>query len=649
MSNAHPIGTPALDPYGTAGFIAAVKPANVRAFTIGANGLQAEKHVYVMAWESGRISELSDGIAKPFIDRALTAGLPIVTDIEERRSAIEAKQAEAQAAARAERERAQNAQTLFYAEAEKRTPSWAQAVIVAELIEDDSDIMTDYHGSKTKRTVILGFSKHTRDLFPELRKAAATFKETAHLADAPASAEHREKYSMGAGYYLKTGFRDSDGWRIKKYKFYGNGFRSIPVGEWHEPEQAAEPAPVPASAAIDGIRIEQHTHSKKGFEMFICILPERVDRAEYDRLLEAAKALGGWYSKPWGKTPGGFAFKVRENAEAFAGNAQPAATDAPVASVTPKAGNSSLAEKFRDMADKLQSDIDSKFRDRLTNTPKRQREAASARLDGWHLKRTQSALRALADLHESGNVPACLSAIRSKADVMSLMRSVIDHSRGGYYDAGIDLNKPAKDTEQARTLWAMIGDKSEVEKQAEKLRAKIESLQFANIPGYFPTPANLVSDMIDAAKLPEGCRVLEPSAGSGAIVDGIKARVPSASVDAFERHSSLRDILQMKGANLIGSDFTEAEPVPSYDYVLMNPPFENGQDMEHVRHAFAFLKPGGRLVAIMSPGPFYRSDRKAAAFREWFDDLNGYKTDIAAGAFKESGTGIATVMIVIDA
>lgn len=640
------LGTPALDPYGTVGFISAVKPANVRAFTIGANGLQQERHVYEIAWESGRISELSDGIAKPFVERALNAGLPIVANVDERRAAIAAKQAEAQAAMQAERNKAQEARAAFYVEAEKRTPSWAKAVIVAELIEDQSDSMTDYFGSRTTRTVILGFSKHTRDLFPELRKAAATFTETLHLVDAPDSAEHREKYSMGAGYYLKQGFRNSDGWRVRKYKLY-DGFKSVPVGEWNESVQAAEPTP--ATVTLEGIQIEEHTHTKKGFQMFICILPERVDRAEYDRLLEAAKALGGWYSKPWGKTPGGFAFKERQAAESFAGNAKPAANDTPAASVTPNVGNSSLAAKFRDMADKLQGDIDSKFRDRMTNTPKRQREAANARLDGWHLKRTQSALRALADLHESGNVPACLSALRSKADVMSLMRSQIDRSRGGYYDAGIDLNKPANDTEQARALWAMIGDKSEAEKQAERLRAKIESLQFANIPGYFPTPANIVSDMIDAAKLPDGCRVLEPSAGSGAIVDGIKSRVPSASVDAFERHSSLRDILQLKGVNLIGHDFTEAEPVPAYDFVMMNPPFENGQDIEHVRHAFTFLKPGGRLVAIMSPGPFYRSDRKAAAFREWFEELNGYKTDIAAGAFKESGTGVATVMVVIDA
>ena len=81
----------------------------------------------------------------------------------------------------------------------------------------------------------------------------------------------------------------------------------------------------------------------------------------------------------------------------------------------------------------------------------------------------------------------------------------------------------------------------------------------------------------------------------------------------------------------------------------MNPPFENGQDIDHVRHAFGMLRPGGILVAIMSPGPFFRSDRKAAAFREWFDAMGGERRDLPAGAFRESGTGVATVLVTVRA
>ena len=54
-------------------------------------------------------------------------------------------------------------------------------------------------------------------------------------------------------------------------------------------------------------------------------------------------------------------------------------------------------------------------------------------------------------------------------------------------------------------------------------------------------------------------------------------------------------------------------------------------------------------VAIMSNGPFFRQDRKSQEFRAWFDQHNGEKQELPAGAFKESGTGVATVLVTLDA
>ena len=177
----------------------------------------------------------------------------------------------------------------------------------------------------------------------------------------------------------------------------------------------------------------------------------------------------------------------------------------------------------------------------------------------------------------------------------------------------------------------------------------VDALKFSSIPGYFPTPRPIVARMLEAAELEDGMSVLEPEAGSGAILDEVRAAAPSSSLAAFECHYSLRKILLAKGYNLTGADFMEAPASPLFDRVLMNPPFEAGQDMAHVRHAFEFLKPGGRLVAIMSPGPFFRSDRKSAEFREWFEGLGGECEDLPAGAFKESGTGVATVLVTLCA
>src|SRR3546814_9166243 len=84
------------------------------------------------------------------------------------------------------------------------------------------------------------------------------------------------------------------------------------ISDWSSDVCSSDLAPAKAAATIDGaglFSIEEHTHTKKGFQMFIAIMGARVERETFAALLDAARALGGWYTKPWGGTPGGFAFK----------------------------------------------------------------------------------------------------------------------------------------------------------------------------------------------------------------------------------------------------------------------------------------------------------------------------------------------------
>ena len=104
-------------------------------------------------------------------------------------------------------------------------PTDAKAIIIAELHRDESDGMTDYYGYRTERTVILGFSSHTKDLFSEMRKCAGNFSETAHLTENNKKYEHREKYSGGEGYYL--GKSKYSGWIVQKEKFYNGREQAI--------------------------------------------------------------------------------------------------------------------------------------------------------------------------------------------------------------------------------------------------------------------------------------------------------------------------------------------------------------------------------------------------------------------------------------
>lgn len=592
-------------------------------------------------------NRMRDGRAPDSLNAEQVAAL--LEKTERRAAALVIEQAQRSAEGAAAREAAD-------AEYNRYKPAWAKGALVAELRHDRSDTMTDYYGSTVSRRVVLAWARHARDLFPEMRKAAALFEETAALADAPENAEHREKYSMGGGFYLKADYRHSDGWKVSKEKWTVQG---CPVLEFTDAakagldvNEAAATLPKKPEAPATGhaagrFEISQHVHTKKGFDMWICQLVDRVERDEFDRLRTEAQSLGGWYSRPWGKTPGGFAFKDPSAAACFA-----TVESAPECTPTRKPQPApALGDKLRDIADGLQAKIDNLLSDRLSNTPKRARQAGEARNAGREMERTQKMIRALADRHDAGTVPAELVGVKTKAALLDLGKEGFDHS-GGYYDSGIGTGEmyrhhDAATAKQAAAFWALLdsGDTTATQ-EADTLQRKITALQFAKIPGYFPTPAPLIQRMLDAANLSEGARVLEPSAGSGAIADAL--RDAGHRVECIERHASLCEILAAKGHSVIRGDFLEIGTAGQFDGVVMNPPFENGQDLQHVRRALDSVKHGGVLVAIMGAGVTFRSDSKYADFRSWAENLGGTFEPIEAGAFKESGTGVASVMLTIE-
>lgn len=68
-------------------------------------------------------------------------------------------------------------------------------------------------------------------------------------------------------------------------------------------------------------RVEKHFHTKKEFDFWIAVPVKRLGDEQFDRLRKACKSRGGWYSRQWGKTPGGFAFESEQEANAFVSEA----------------------------------------------------------------------------------------------------------------------------------------------------------------------------------------------------------------------------------------------------------------------------------------------------------------------------------------
>lgn len=166
---------------------------------------------------------------------------------------------------------------------------------------------------------------------------------------------------------------------------------------------------------------------------------------------------------------------------------------------------------------------------------------------------------------------------------------------------------------------------------------------------YFPSPPAVVKRLMELADITHGMQVLEPSAGRGAIA--IACAEQGADVDCVE--------LMEANYNALCADdrikrvrrgcFLEQGAIEAYDRICMNPPFAKQADIKHVTHALKFLKPGGKLVSVMSASVGFRENSLTNNFRGLIEERGGSIESLPDGAFKESGTMVRTVIVVIPA
>lgn len=311
-----------------------------------------------------------------------------------------------------------------------------------------------------------------------------------------------------------------------------------------------------------------------------------------------------------------------------------------------------LSERFRQWAEALQPKIDHLGRPLGQNpTPKRNREYQSRLHDCRNMERLQKALLALADARDNERLPISLVLLKTKDDIGRMVRKSTTGG-GGYYSV-IEADDYADTSPEARLLQGMIEGNPAERSERERLR-KIDTLEaeikLTTIPGFFPTPPAVVSIMLNRARLERGLRVLEPSAGNGNIADAIKRQYANIDLCVVEINYRLREILTLKGYNLIADDFLQLSRAEAgeFDRVIMNPAFENGADMIQIRHAYNMLAPDGVLVSIMAPSFEYRNDRRSTEFRDWLNTVNATWESLPNGSFKSSGTGVATRLLVIE-
>lgn len=157
----------------------------------------------------------------------------------------------------------------------------------------------------------------------------------------------------------------------------------------------------------------------------------------------------------------------------------------------------------------------------------------------------------------------------------------------------------------------------------------------------------VIDQMLDGVQL-TGRDVLEPSAGSGNLADGILKASPFVqSLDCIELNQELREELIRKGYTVVGKDFLKFQTEKKYDYIIATPTYKNNVDIEHIMHMFNFLKPDGKIVALTYPEWTMKNGEHQVRFRKWLETKNYSMKMLKDNSFVENYKTQPSVIITI--
>lgn len=150
------------------------------------------------------------------------------------------------------------------------------------------------------------------------------------------------------------------------------------------------------------------------------------------------------------------------------------------------------------------------------------------------------------------------------------------------------------------------------------------------------------------ADVQDGHKVLEPSAGVGLLAEGIIRHNPNIDLDCIELNSDCKKVLREKGFNVIWSNFLDFKPKYLYDRVIGAPNFKDNVDCQHVMKMYECVKPGGKVISIMSPYWMTGDSELQTNFREWLQDKSYNITMLPDNSYVEDGITVPTILITIE-
>lgn len=184
--------------------------------------------------------------------------------------------------------------------------------------------------------------------------------------------------------------------------------------------------------------------------------------------------------------------------------------------------------------------------------------------------------------------------------------------------------------------------------EVETLKETIKKFQF------YETPKEVAEYLVELADIKAWEDVLEPSAWHWAIVDVIN-KSKCRDIFMYELDPKKVEILVDKYTNrenrvwerlyiIDQDDFLDKQYMMLVSKIIMNPPFSKSQDVKHILEAHKHLRDWWRLVSVASASIKTRQGKLYDELKA----LNPEFYDLPEWSFKESGTMVWTVIVVID-
>ena len=182
-----------------------------------------------------------------------------------------------------------------------------------------------------------------------------------------------------------------------------------------------------------------------------------------------------------------------------------------------------------------------------------------------------------------------------------------------------------------RTVWSFPYDASEVLIKVVRTGCLPEKVSHQ----FYPTKKELAARVVRMLEVRDTDKILEPSAGHGAIAE-LLPKTNTTCIEVSEINSS---ILRQKGLSVITTDFLKWNPSPRmyFNKIVMNPPFTKGQAEAHVKKAAELLQENGMLVAIL---PASLKDRVLV------DGMHHAWGEVIEGAFEETGARVVILELI---